>query len=102
MAEVYKNFASTIAPLVTTMGMSSDDSLVDSASGKFQAGSVLSYQQPAATTSNITPHQDAPSQQPLPLDGYNFDPSVCLFMHSKHGLLHMKALAVTLETAHKI
>ncbi len=81
------------------MGMSSDVWMVDSAFGKVQAGSVLSYQQPAATTHNITPHQDAP---PLPLDGYNLDPSVCLFVLSKHELLHMKSLAVTLETAHKI
>ncbi len=102
VAEVYKDFTSTTAPLVTTMGMSSDVWMVDSAFGKVQAGSVLSYQQPAATTRNITPHQDAPPRPPLPLDGYNLDPSVCLFVHSKHELLHMKSLAVTLETAHKI
>ncbi len=52
VAEVYKDFSSTTAPLVTTMGMSSDVWMVDSAFGKVQAGSVLSYQQPAATTRN--------------------------------------------------
>ncbi len=45
VAEVYKDFTSTTAPLVTTMGMSSDVWMVDSAFGKVQAGSVLSYQQ---------------------------------------------------------
>ncbi len=93
VAEVYKDFTSTAAPLVSTMGMSSDVWMVDSAFCKVQAGSVLSYQQPAATTRNITPHQDAPPRPPLPLDGYNLDPSVCLFVHSKHELLHMKSLA---------
>ncbi len=67
VAEVYNDFTSTTAPLVTTMGMSSDVWMVDSAFGKVQAGSVLSYQQPAATTHNITPHQDAPPRPPLPL-----------------------------------
>ncbi len=67
VAEVYNDLTSTTAPLVTTMGMSSDVWMVDSAFGKVQAGSVLSYQQPAAITRNITPHQDAPPRPPLPL-----------------------------------
>ncbi|KTG00838.1 hypothetical protein cypCar_00033561 [Cyprinus carpio] len=36
-----KDFATTTAPLVTTIGMSNADSLVDSAFGKVQAASVL-------------------------------------------------------------
>ncbi|XP_052408620.1 uncharacterized protein LOC127953415 [Carassius gibelio] len=102
IAEAYKDFASAVAPLVTTMEMSNDDPLVDSAFGKVQYGSVLSYQQPAATTPNITHHQDAPPPPPLPLVGHSFDTSVCLFVHSEHGQLHMKSLAVSLDMAHKI
>lgn len=82
--------------------MSHDDPLVDSAFGKVQYGSVLSYQQPAATTRNITHHQDAPPPPPLPLVGNSLDTSVCLFVHSEHGQLHMKSLAVSLDMAHKI
>ncbi|XP_065109040.1 uncharacterized protein [Paramisgurnus dabryanus] len=102
VGEEYKDFASTTAPLVTTIGMCNDDSFVDSAFGKVQVGSVLSYQQPAATTRNITPHKDAPAPPHLPLDDYSLDSSVCLFVYSKHELLHMESLAVTLEMSHKI
>lgn len=102
VAEVYEDFASTTAPLVTTIGMSVDDSCMTSAFGKVQVGSVLSYQQPAATTRNIMPHKDAPPPPRLPLDGYSLDPSVCLFVFSKHELLHMESLVVTLEMSHKI
>lgn len=95
VAEVYKDIKTSTAPLIASIGMSLDDSLVDSAFGNVQAGSVLSYQEPTATARNITPHQDAPP--PLPLDGYTLDQSVCLFVYSKHELLHMKSVEVTLE-----
>ncbi len=44
VSEVYKDFPPSLAPLVTTMGMSADVPLVQSAFGAVQAGSVLSFQ----------------------------------------------------------
>lgn len=99
MAEVYRNFANATTPLVTTMDM--DMWILDSGLGEVQAGSILAYQQPATTTRNITSCEDAPPPS-LPLDGYSLGPSVCIFVHSEHELLHMSSLAITLETAHKV
>ncbi|XP_030274561.1 uncharacterized protein LOC115582630 isoform X2 [Sparus aurata] len=46
VAEVYEDFSADIAPLITTMGISADVPLVDSAFGKVQEGSPISYQHP--------------------------------------------------------
>ncbi|XP_063735222.1 uncharacterized protein LOC134861726 [Eleginops maclovinus] len=44
--EAYKDFTADIAPLITTMAISSDVPLVDSAYGPVQEGSPISYQHP--------------------------------------------------------
>ncbi|XP_076836505.1 uncharacterized protein LOC143482125 isoform X2 [Brachyhypopomus gauderio] len=44
--EAYKDFPADIAPLITTMAISADVPLVDSAFGQVQEGSPISYQHP--------------------------------------------------------
>ncbi|MEQ2273300.1 hypothetical protein XENORESO_002308, partial [Xenotaenia resolanae] len=43
VAEVYQNFAADLAPLITTMAISADVPLVDSAFGKVQEGSPIAF-----------------------------------------------------------
>ncbi|KAK7151608.1 hypothetical protein R3I94_008063 [Phoxinus phoxinus] len=57
--EAYAEFSPEDKPLVTTMNMSPDKPLVESAFGLVQEGSTLSYQQPVLTSRYITLH-DAP------------------------------------------
>ncbi|CAL8388748.1 unnamed protein product [Boreogadus saida] len=54
--------------MICSMGISSDISLVDSALGKVQVGSPLSYQQPATATNDLSFHV-APPRPSLPLFG---------------------------------
>lgn len=89
------------APLITTMGISGDFSLVDNAFGKVQEGSVLSYQLPAWSP-HTCPHTTAPPRQPLPLDGYRLGASECCFVLTHHQQLHMASLETTEVMAHQI
>lgn len=59
VAEAFKD----IAPLITTMAISTDVPLVDSAFGKVQEGSPISYQHPVPG-SWILFHQDASPPPP--------------------------------------
>ncbi|XP_061086400.1 uncharacterized protein LOC133121214 [Conger conger] len=100
VSEIYKDMA--CAPLITTMGISSEVPLVDSALGKVQAGSPLSYQQPLTTSRQITFHPDAPPPPPLPLQHYRLDPSNCMFVCSEKEQLFIASLETTWDMAHKI
>ncbi|XP_061077381.1 uncharacterized protein LOC133111208 isoform X2 [Conger conger] len=100
VSEIYKDMA--CAPLITTMGISSEVLLVDSALGKVQAGSPLSYQQPLITSRQITFHPDAPPPPPLPLQHYRLDPSNCMFVCSEKEQLFIASLETTWDMAHKI
>ncbi|KAG5844182.1 hypothetical protein ANANG_G00158960 [Anguilla anguilla] len=102
VSEVYNSFSSDVAPLITTMRISSEVPLVDSIFGKVQEGSVLSYQLPAARSHKTSPHTNAPPRPPLPLEGYHLEPAGCSFVLSEHQQLHMNSLATPHDMAHKI
>ncbi|XP_076834486.1 uncharacterized protein LOC143480599 [Brachyhypopomus gauderio] len=102
VAEVYAGFKKDVAPMITTMDMSPGIPLVDSAFGKVQAGSVLSYQQPAKKSPHITRHKDAPPPPLLPLKDYHLEQSQCTFVPSEQEMLHLISLAVTPEIANQI
>ncbi|KAI4885328.1 hypothetical protein NFI96_032045 [Prochilodus magdalenae] len=53
VAEAYKNFSADIAPLIITMEVSADVPLVESAFGKVQEGSPISYQHPVPVGQTI-------------------------------------------------
>ncbi|KAK7136687.1 hypothetical protein R3I93_016893 [Phoxinus phoxinus] len=99
--EAYAEFSPEDKPLVTSMNMSPDKPLVESAFGLVQEGSALSYQQPVLTSRYITLH-DAPSTPPLPLEGYYLAPSKCMFVCTEEELLHLQSLNTPLDTAQKI
>ncbi|XP_076836752.1 uncharacterized protein LOC143482301 [Brachyhypopomus gauderio] len=100
--EVYCGLSSDVAPMITTMGISSNVLLVDSAFGKVQEGSVLSYHMPMKRVPKTCPHTDAPSPPQLPHREYRLGPSTCSFICTEHQQLHMMSLETSLETAHKI
>ncbi|CDQ83661.1 unnamed protein product [Oncorhynchus mykiss] len=92
VSETYANFSPLTAPLVTTMEMSADVPLVESAFGPVQAGSVLSYQLPQPKTREIVKIADVPSPPILPLDGYRLQASQCDYVLSHQEKFHVKAL----------
>lgn len=102
VSETYANFSPLTAPLVTTMEMSADVPLVESAFGPVQAGSVLSYQLPQPKTREIVKIADAPSPPILPLDGYRLQSSQCAYVLSHQEQFHLKALETTYEMSHKV
>lgn len=102
VSETYANFPPLTAPLVTTMEMSADVPLVESAFGPVQAGSVLSYQLPQPKTREIVKIADAPSPPILPLDGYRLQASQCAYVLSHQEQFHLKALETTYEMSHKV
>ncbi|XDV19486.1 hypothetical protein PO909_024951, partial [Leuciscus waleckii] len=102
VAEAYEGFPSDIAPLITTMSISADVPLVESALGKVQEGSPISYQQPVPVSRIILLHTGAPPPPPLPLDGYKLEPTTCQFVCSLHQQLHLQSLQTSLDTARKI
>lgn len=99
--EAYAEFNLEDKQLVTTMNMSPDKPLIESAFGLVQEGSVLSYQQPVLTSRYITLH-DAPSTPPLPLEGHHLAPSKCMFVCTGEELLHLQSLNTPLDMAKKI
>ncbi|XP_051951627.1 uncharacterized protein LOC127621880 [Xyrauchen texanus] len=102
VAEAYEGFPSDIAPLITTMSISADVPLVESALGKVQEGSPIAYQQPVPVSRIILLHTGAPPPPPLPLDGYKLEPTTCQFVCSLHQQLHLQSLQTSLDTARKI
>ncbi|KAG9278156.1 hypothetical protein AMEX_G5969 [Astyanax mexicanus] len=99
--EQYQDFTADIAPLITTMAISADVPLVDSAFGKVQAGSPISYQHPVPVSRVVVRHPDAPLPPPLPVDGYRLEPTNCQFVCT-HQHLHLQSLATTFDMARKI
>ncbi|KAK0149365.1 hypothetical protein N1851_009913 [Merluccius polli] len=102
VAEAYKDFDAEIAPLITTMAITCDVPLVDSAFGPVQEGSPISYQHPTAISRVIVCHPDVPPPPPLPLEGYRLDPSTCNFVCTHEQQLQLMSLAITLDMARKI
>ncbi|XP_030293036.1 uncharacterized protein LOC115593591 [Sparus aurata] len=84
------------------MGISADVPLVDSAFGKVQEGSPISYEHPVPVSRTVLFHPDAPPPPPPPLDGYRLEPTSCQFVCSLQQQLHLQSLETHLEMARKI
>lgn len=102
VAEVYQDFPADLAPLITTMAISADVPLVDSAFGKVQEGSPLAFQHPLPVSRIIIRHVDSPTPPSLPLDHYNLEPTCVQFVCSQQQQLQLECLATTLEQSREI
>ncbi|XP_051560587.1 uncharacterized protein LOC127444949 [Myxocyprinus asiaticus] len=102
IGDTYKDFDITEKPLVATMGICDEKTLVEIASGLAQNGSVLSYQQPILPTKSVNMHQDPQPYPPLPLGEYRLDPTECVHVCTEEEHFHLKSLIVTLDMAYKI
>lgn len=100
VTEVYKDFPAAEAPMICSMGITCEVPLVESALGMVQAGSPLSYQQPATARRDMSFHT-APPRPSLPLDNYHLPPSNFMFVCTKSQQLHLKSLEVSLDMVHK-
>ncbi|XP_041940533.1 uncharacterized protein LOC121704035 [Alosa sapidissima] len=67
VTEVYNDFPAAEVPMICSMGITCEIPLVESALGMVQAGSPLSYQQPARARRDLSFHS-APPRPSLPLD----------------------------------
>ncbi|KAF4103617.1 hypothetical protein G5714_016500 [Onychostoma macrolepis] len=79
-----------------------ENTLVETAFGLAQKGSVLSYQQPIMPTKSVNMHQDCPSYPRLPLGEYRLDPTKCMCVCTEEEHFHLKSLMITLDMAYKI
>lgn len=86
--------------MICSMGISCEVPLVDSALGPVQAGSPLSYWQPATAKRDLSFHA-APPPPSLPLKNYHLQPSNCMLVCSEAQQLYLKSLDVTWDMAHK-
>ncbi|CAM4313665.1 unnamed protein product [Leuciscus chuanchicus] len=102
VAEVYSDFPATLAPLITTMAISSDVPLVQSALGEVQEGSAIASQHPVAPTRTIQLHSDAPPPPLLPLADYRLEPTTCQFVCSEQQQLHLVSLQTSIEMARQV
>ncbi len=83
VSEVYKDFPPSLAPLVTTMGLSADVPLVQSAFGAVQAGSVLSFQHKPPAMREVINIPSAPASPSLPIHSYRLEPPSCAYVLSE-------------------
>ncbi|CAM4715466.1 unnamed protein product [Leuciscus chuanchicus] len=83
VAEEYKDFPPLLSPLVTTMGISAEVPLVQSAFGAVQAGSVLSFQLKPPEMLEIINISDAPAQPSIPIQSYRLEPTTCAYVLSE-------------------
>ncbi|XP_031138187.1 uncharacterized protein LOC116038123 [Sander lucioperca] len=100
--EAYQDFTADLAPLITTLSISSDVPLVDSAFGTVQEGSPISYQHPVPVSRIIIHHPDAPPPPPLLLDGHRLDPTTCSFVCTHQQHLNVMSLNITFDMARSI
>lgn len=99
---MYRDFPVDLAPLITTMDIRADVPLVDSAFGKVQEGSPISFQHPPPISRVLTRHVDVPPPPQLPLDDYHLEPTCVQFVCSHQQQLELECLATTLEQARQI
>ncbi len=88
VSEVYKDFPPSLAPLVTTMGMSADVPLVQSAFGAVQAGSVQSFQHKPPAMREVINIPSVPASPTLPIHSYRLEPPSCAYVLSEQEHLH--------------
>ncbi|KAG5283185.1 hypothetical protein AALO_G00039260, partial [Alosa alosa] len=86
--------------MICSMGITCEIPLVESALGMVQAGSPLSYQQPARARRDLSFHS-APPRPSLPLDNYHLPPSTCMFVCTESEQLHLKSLEVNWDMVRK-
>lgn len=99
----YKDFAIEERPLIATMAISAEKTLVETSFSLAQKGSVLSYQQPILPTKVVTIHMDAPPFPKLPIDNSQLPPTGMQELTlTDEQKFHLKSLTVTLEMARKI
>lgn len=70
VAEAYSGLEPLDLPIVASMGMSAEKTLVESQFGLVQRGSVSSYQLPKLPTGYIEIHPNAPPSPCLPLKAH--------------------------------
>ncbi|MEQ2223288.1 hypothetical protein ILYODFUR_035210 [Ilyodon furcidens] len=102
VAEVYQDFAADLAPLITTMAISADVPLVDSAFGKVQEGSPIAFQHPLPVSQIIIRHVDALPPPPSPWDNYHLETTSVQFICTHQQQLELECLATTLEQSGQI
>ncbi|XP_016115352.1 uncharacterized protein [Sinocyclocheilus grahami] len=100
VSEVYKDFPPSLAPLVTTMGMSADVPLVQSAFGAVQARSMLSFQHKPPAMREVINIPSAPASPSLPIHSYRLETPSCAYVLSEQEHLHLKSLEVSFNMAH--
>lgn len=98
----YKDFEIKERPLIATMAISDEKTLVETSLGLAQKGSVLSYQQPILPTKVINIYMDAPPFPQVPLDDYRLAPTDWAHELTEEQHFHLKSLNVTFEMARKI
>lgn len=86
--------------LSATMAISDEKTLVETAFGLTQKGSVLWYQQPILPKTSFKMHHHPP-YQPLPLGEYRLAPTECVHVFTEEEHLHLKSLMVTLDMVYK-
>ena len=89
-------------PLIATMDISDEKTLVETSLGLAQKGSLLSYQQPILPTKVINIHMDAPPFPQLPIDDDRLAPTAWAHELTEEQNFHLKSLNVTFEMAKKI
>lgn len=96
----YKDFELEERPLIATMVISDEKTLVETSLGLAQKGSLLSYQQPILPTKVINIH--APPFTQLPINDYRPAPTDWAHELTEEQHFHLKSLNVTFEMARKI
>ncbi|XP_063040896.1 uncharacterized protein LOC134435783 isoform X1 [Engraulis encrasicolus] len=102
VTEAYADFPAILAPLITTLAISPDVPLVDSALGQVQEGSLIATQHPVMASRCIEVHPDGPPPPPLPLAGYRLEPTACQYVCSLQQQLHLVSLQTSWETARQV
>ena len=84
-------------PVVTTMGISVEKTLVESNFGLVQKGSVLSYHQPITPSRSVITHHNAPPYPQLPLADSTLAPTECIHVNTEEEYLHLESLKVGMK-----
>ncbi len=101
MTEAYADFSKAESLMVCSMGISCEVPLVNSALGMVQAGSPVTYHQPAAAQRDMSFHLAPPSPS-LPLEGYHLEPSVHMSETTEAERRHLQSLQVTWDMANTL
>ncbi|XP_035004588.1 uncharacterized protein LOC118102469 [Hippoglossus stenolepis] len=97
ITEAFKDFPDDEKPLITSMGLTADEVLVDSAFGKVPRGCPLSYQCPVPSSKDYMTHSNAPHRPALPLPHYRLHTVLDLTAQEQE---HIQDMHLTRETAH--